>query len=67
VVGGVITSGVAVAATYGLGYGFTEYLCAFYSDQQRMPDGNELREGFQKFWESWDQKDKKPPEEMKPA
>lgn len=58
VAGGLITSGVASSATYGLGYGFTEFLCRFFVVEHRMPDGSELREGFARFWENWDQKEK---------
>ena len=63
IAGGVITSSIAASATYGLGYGFTEFLCRFHASQQRMPDGAELRDGFRRFWESWEQKEKIPPKE----
>ncbi len=59
--GGMINSGIASAATYGLGYGYVEFLCRFHSAEQRMPDGNEIREGFRKFWEKWEKKDMTPP------
>ena len=26
-----------------------------------MPDGNEIREEFRKFWEKWEKKDMSPP------
>ncbi|GAV35820.1 GTP-binding protein YsxC [Roseomonas sp. TAS13] len=61
VVGGVITAGVAASATYGLGYGFVEFLCRYHTDAGRMPEGEELREGFQQFWETWKEKEKRPP------
>jgi uncharacterized protein (DUF697 family)/GTP-binding protein EngB required for normal cell division len=59
--GGLITSGVASSATYGLGYGFSEFLCRFFAAEHRMPDGSELQEGFARFWENWDQKEKAAP------
>lgn len=59
--GGAITAAVAGSATYGLGYGFTEYLCRFHAARGHMPEGDELREGFRRFWESWGEKDKAPP------
>ncbi|WP_106409098.1 YcjF family protein [Teichococcus deserti] len=59
--GGAITAAVAGSATYGLGYGFTEYLCRFHAAKGHMPAGDELREGFRKFWESWGEKEKAPP------
>ena len=63
IVGGVITSSIAASATYGLGLGFTEFLCRFHASQQRMPDGNELRDGFRRFWESWEKKEQAPPKQ----
>jgi uncharacterized protein (DUF697 family)/GTP-binding protein EngB required for normal cell division len=60
--GGLITSSVATSATYGLGYGFTEFLCRFFSIEHRMPDGSELQEGFARFWKNWDQKEKATPQ-----
>jgi uncharacterized protein (DUF697 family) len=61
IAGGVITSSIAASATYGLGLGFTEFLCRFHASQQRMPDGNELRDGFRRFWENWEKKEQAPP------
>lgn len=61
IVGGVLNSGVAASTTYGLGFGFTEYLCRFHAAQHRMPEGDELREGFRRFWASWDRKEQAPP------
>ncbi|APT60449.1 hypothetical protein RGI145_24195 (plasmid) [Roseomonas gilardii] len=61
VVGGIITAGIAASATYGLGYGFIEFLCRYHTDAGRMPEGEELREGFQRFWETWKEKEKRPP------
>jgi uncharacterized protein (DUF697 family)/GTP-binding protein EngB required for normal cell division len=59
--GGTITSAIAASATYGLGYGYVEFLCAFHSAEHRMPDGDEIRDGFTTFWQSYEQKDRKPP------
>ncbi|MDQ1078503.1 YcjF family protein [Pseudoroseomonas cervicalis] len=59
--GGAITAAVAGSTTYGLGYGFTEYLCRFHAARGHMPEGSELQEGFRKFWESWGEKEKAPP------
>lgn len=58
--GGAITAAVAGSTTYGLGYGFTEYLCRFHAARGHMPEGDELRDGFRKFWESWGEKEKSP-------
>jgi uncharacterized protein (DUF697 family)/GTP-binding protein EngB required for normal cell division len=55
--GGTITSGIAASATYGLGYGYIEFLCRFQSAQQRMPNGDEIADGFRQFWNEWDHKD----------
>ncbi len=54
--GGVINAGLASSATYGLGHGFTEYLCRFFRREHRMPAGEELAKGFAAFWEKWDSK-----------
>jgi uncharacterized protein (DUF697 family)/GTP-binding protein EngB required for normal cell division len=59
--GGVITATIAGTATYGLGYGYTEFLCRFHAAEKRMPDGEEIKAGFRKFWENWGDKDKPPP------
>ena len=61
VVGGAINAGLASSATYGLGHGFTEYLCRFFLREHRMPAGEELARGFQAFWEKWDRKKDAPP------
>ncbi|MFO1027650.1 MAG: GTPase [Acetobacteraceae bacterium] len=61
ITGGVITAGIAGSATYGLGFGFTEFLSRYHARVGRMPQGEELREGFKKFWETWNEKEKKPP------
>ncbi|WP_159992710.1 YcjF family protein [Roseomonas sp. 18066] len=61
IAGGAITAAVAGSATYGLGYGFTEYLCRFHAAQGHMPAGDELRDGFRRFWENWKDKEKSPP------
>lgn len=58
VVGGFITAGIAGSATYGLGYGFIEFLCRYHAVSGRMPEGEELRQGFRKFWETWKDKEK---------
>ncbi len=59
--GGVINAGVAGSATYGLGYGFTEFLCRYHAASGQMPAGEELREGFKNFWATWSDKEKSPP------
>ncbi|MCQ4161146.1 GTP-binding DUF697 domain-containing protein [Roseomonas sp. GC11] len=59
--GGAITATIAASTTYGLGYGFTEYLCRFHAAKGHMPEGDELKEGFRRFWESWGEKAKAPP------
>lgn len=56
--GGAVTAAVAGSTTYGLGYGFTEYLCRFHAARGHMPEGDELREGFRRFWEGWGEKQK---------
>lgn len=56
--GGAVTAAVAGSTTYGLGYGFTEYLCRFHAARGHMPEGDELRDGFRRFWESWGEKEK---------
>jgi uncharacterized protein (DUF697 family)/GTP-binding protein EngB required for normal cell division len=61
IAGGFITSGIAASATYGLGYGYIEFLCRFQAAEHRMPDGEEIRLGFRKFWESWEAKEQPPP------
>lgn len=61
VAGGMITSGIAASATYGLGYGYTEFLCRFHAAHMRMPDGEEIKDDFRKFWEKWGDKDLPPP------
>lgn len=61
IAGGAINAGIAASATYGLGYGFTEFLCRFHATEGHMPEGSELREGFQRFWAAWREKDKRPP------
>ena len=61
VLGGAINAGLASSATYGLGHGFTEYLCWFFRREKRMPAGDELAAGFQAFWAKWDRKKDAPP------
>ncbi len=61
IAGGVINAGLASSATYGLGHGFTEYLCRFFRREHRMPAGEELARGFAAFWEKWDRKKDVPP------
>lgn len=61
VAGGAINAGTAGSATYGLGYGFTEFLCRYHAASGQMPGGEELREGFKKFWTTWSDKEKSPP------
>jgi uncharacterized protein (DUF697 family)/GTP-binding protein EngB required for normal cell division len=61
VIGGFITSGVAGSATYGLGFGYVEFLCHFQAAEQRMPQGDEIKDGFHKFWQSWETKELSPP------
>jgi uncharacterized protein (DUF697 family) len=61
IAGGAITAAVAGSATYGLGYGFTEYLCRFHAAKGHMPSGDELRDGFRRFWDGWGEKEKAPP------
>jgi uncharacterized protein (DUF697 family)/GTP-binding protein EngB required for normal cell division len=64
VAGGLITSGIAASATYGLGFGYIEFLCRFQASEHRMPDGEEIKEGFRKFWERWEKKELLPPPEQ---
>ena len=66
VAGGVITSAIAASSTYGLGYAYIEFLCRFHASEQRMPDGDELRNGFRRFWEIWEHKEMKPTAPEKP-
>lgn len=61
VAGGLINSGIAGAAAYGLGYGFIEYLTEFLIEHHRMPTGEELSAGFPEFWKSWPDKLRDPP------
>jgi uncharacterized protein (DUF697 family) len=56
VAGGLITSTIALSATGTLGYAYTEFLCRFHGAQMRMPDGEEIKDGFRKFWENWGDK-----------
>jgi len=62
IAGGFITAGIAGSTTYGLGFGFTEFLCRYHARAGRMPEGDELREGFKSFWEGWTEKEKRPPQ-----
>lgn len=61
IAGGAINAGLASSATYGLGHGFTEYLCRFFRREHRMPAGEELARGFAAFWQKWDHKKDAPP------
>lgn len=52
---------VAAATTYGLGFGFTEFLIWFHDHNSRMPEGTELRDGFERFWNQRPNKEVAPP------
>jgi hypothetical protein len=38
-----------------------EFLCRFQAAEQRMPQGDEIKDGFRKFWQSWETKELSPP------
>lgn len=61
VAGAAITGTAAAALTYGLGRAYIEYLRSFYSQNERMPDANELVSGFHVFWQRWKNKQEPPP------
>ncbi len=60
-VGAAADASVAAATTYGIGVAFTEFLIAFFKGHQRMPDADELRAGFSKFWRQRPVKAVEPP------
>ena len=61
VIGAAIESSIAAAMTYGLGIGFTEFLLWFHGRNARMPEGLELRDGFERFWSQRKTKEITPP------
>jgi uncharacterized protein (DUF697 family) len=61
VVGAAVEMPVAAATTYGLGFGFTEFLIWFHDLNSRMPEGTELRDGFERFWKQRPDKEVAPP------
>ena len=61
VIGAGVEASALAAATYGLGHGFTEFLLWFHGQNARMPEGEELRDGFRRFWARQPQKALPPP------
>jgi len=57
VAGSALTGTTAAAITYGLGRAYVEYLRAFFQDNERMPDADELASGFRAFWRRWNSKE----------
>ncbi len=61
VAGSAITGTTAAAITYGLGKAYIEYLRSFFQEHERMPDADELAQGFRSFWRRWKNKEETPP------
>jgi uncharacterized protein (DUF697 family)/predicted GTPase len=61
VAGSAITGTTAAAITYGLGRAYVEYLRAFFQENERMPNADELASGFRSFWRKWTDKQQTPP------
>jgi uncharacterized protein (DUF697 family) len=61
VAGSAITGTTAAAITYGLGRAYIEYLRSFFQEHERMPDADELAQGFRSFWRRWKNKEETPP------
>jgi uncharacterized protein (DUF697 family)/GTPase SAR1 family protein len=59
--GAAVEVSAAAATTYGLGLGFAEFMLWFHGRNARMPEGSELRDGFQKFWAQRKEKQITPP------
>ena len=60
VAGSAITGTTAAAITYGLGRAYIEYLRSFFQEHERMPDADELAQGFRGFWRRWNSKEETP-------
>jgi uncharacterized protein (DUF697 family)/GTP-binding protein EngB required for normal cell division len=48
--GTVVEAGTTLAATYGLGHGFTEFLLWFSQINHRLPEADEIVQGFREYW-----------------
>jgi uncharacterized protein (DUF697 family) len=59
--GSAITGTTAAAVTYGLGRAYVEYLRSFFQENERMPNADELAQGFRGFWRRWNNKEETPP------
>jgi uncharacterized protein (DUF697 family) len=61
VAGSAITGTTAAAITYGLGRAYIEYLRSFFLEHERMPNADELAQGFRSFWRRWKNKEESVP------
>ena len=58
--GAALEASAAAASTYGIGHAFTEYLLLFHRENARMPDPDELKRGFEAYWERTESKSLSP-------
>jgi uncharacterized protein (DUF697 family) len=65
VAGSALTGTTAAAITYGLGRAYIEYLRSFFQEHERMPNADELAQGFQRFWRRWKNKEETPPSQSR--
>jgi uncharacterized protein (DUF697 family) len=61
IAGSAITGSTAAAITYGLGRAYVEYLRSFFQENERMPNTDEVAQGFRQFWRRWKNKEELPP------
>jgi uncharacterized protein (DUF697 family) len=61
IAGAALTGTAAAGLTYGLGQAYLHYLRTFFQRHHRMPEAQEVVNGFRDYWRQWKNKYQAPP------
>jgi uncharacterized protein (DUF697 family) len=61
IAGAALTGTAAAGLTYGLGQAYLHYLRSFFQKNRRMPEAQEVVNGFRDYWRQWKNKYEAPP------
>ena len=61
IAGAALTGTTAAGLTYGLGQAYLHYLRSFFLKNRRMPEAQEVMDGFRDYWRQWKNKYEAPP------